>query len=108
MALHKFSRGIDFSSKEWRDYCLWRNYSFTGFDSLDSTLRDSFFSPSCDEDWTYAVTNGDFVTDIISDDTYAFAVARKLGAKEILNFDAIENGVTDKIVGYDILDGGHS
>ncbi len=106
MTLHKVCMAIDTSSDEWRQYCLWRNYNFTGFASLDSSLRKSAFSPSSDEDWQHAVTNGQYLTGVVSDFSHALSHARKIGADEILRFDFAEHEVSSEgVLGYEILDG---
>jgi hypothetical protein len=98
---------VDFKSKEWRDYILWRNYNFSTFDSLDSKLRKSFYKPSKDNDYEHTLINNGLLTDI----TDSLVVAKRLhdengGLGEILQFDFATNKESpDEIIGYDILDG---
>jgi hypothetical protein len=92
-------------SAEWRNYCLWRNYNFSEYESLDSHIHNSVFKVKNERDWEFTITNGIYQTDIISNYEYAVLCCYRLSADEILNFDFIENEDNkNPIVGYDILD----
>ena len=105
MTLHKICNKINKNNQSWQKYCLWRNYNFTEFESLDSHLHNSIYKVSSDQDWEYAVTNGMYLTDIISNYEYAVKRALELKADEILNFDYIENEINEQNrIGYEILD----
>jgi len=108
MTLHKLCKNIDFSSKAWKEYCQWRNYSFTSFESLDSSLWNSNFNPVSDEDWRHAIINGDILTDVVRDIEYALTLAKASGADTVLNFDFLNDEKTENVIGYEILDGSFS
>ena len=97
------------ASQEWRDYCLWRQKEFSEFESLDSIIHNSLFTPEEDDDWNYVVTNNQYLTDVVNDFAFAQRYAQRVGADEILIFDFVENeGTARHILGYDILDGAFS
>lgn len=88
-----------------KKYCLWRNYNFREFESLDSNIHNSIFKAKNEEDWTFSISNGIHLTDIISDNQHAEKCAKRLHADEILNFDFIESeNPSCDIIGYEILD----
>ena len=106
MALHIICNSVDMASAEWRKYCLWRNFDFRAFDSLDSTIHNSLFEILDDDDWKYAVTTDNFLTDIVNNFDFAKTYCERCGSNEILNFDFVENEDSSKqVIGYDILDG---
>jgi hypothetical protein len=109
MSLHKICNNIDYGSDKWKSYCLWRNYSFREYRSLDSIINDVIEFEIEDGDWNSAVFNGDLLTDVICGSSYANKYALKLNAEIVLNFDYIENeNPSERIMGYDILDGNFS
>ena len=106
MSLHKICKSIDFDTKEWKDYCTWRNKNFTEFKSLDSTIQNSIFEPKLDNDWSYVVDTGKYLTDVVNDLDFAKSCSERLEAQIILSFDFVDSTDQDReIIGYDILDG---
>ncbi len=106
MSLHKICKSVNMASQKWRSYCLWRKMEFAAFDSLDSTIHNSVFAPHEEDDWNYAVTTDQYVTDVVNDFAFAKQYAQRIGADEILIFDFAENEATAcPVLGYDILDG---
>ena len=105
MSLHKICKSVNLSSQEWRSYCLWRNLEFTSFDSLDSTIHNCLNYEEDTDYWNFAVTNGNYLTDVVNNFDYAQRIARRSGADEILMFDFLEDEDSSRSVGYDILDG---
>jgi hypothetical protein len=83
----KIVQSVDYGSKEWKDYCLWRNYNFTDFRSLDSILRKSQFDVVEDEDWDHVLTIGDRLTDVILDVEYAKIVQSRYKNSQIEHFE---------------------
>ena len=106
MSLYKVVEKVDFRSKSWVNYCKWRNYNFSSFDSLDGTIRESCFVVKSDEDWKYSFLNGQYLTDFITDQGYAEKIHDDNSNSEILCLDLISNKNNKApILGYDILDG---
>ena len=101
---------IKYDSSEWKKYCLWRNYTFSDFRSLDSTIRGSCFEVTENADWDHALTVGTILTDVVTDVDYAKKIKGRYKDSIIERFDYVENYLGDEtdIVGYDILDGGMS
>ena len=101
------SQKIDLNSDEWKNYLNWRNYKFTSFDSLDSNLRNSCYSPSEQDEFDSTFILDDHLTDIT---TSKIGALNHLNAHypdgEILMFDFAYNmELPFKVLGYDILDG---
>ncbi|MGJ8654905.1 MAG: hypothetical protein ACSHX6_00535 [Akkermansiaceae bacterium] len=106
MGLFKVCKPIDYSSQGWLEYCEWRRFPFTSFDSLDSSLNECEVDRDDDEYWSYCVSRGEFLTDVVNDLSYAKSMARRVKADVVLQFDFLDR-VDDSlgVVGYDILDG---
>lgn len=100
----KVVKKIDYSSPEWHDYIIWRNYNFEKFESVDTILNESLFTPETQEDWLN-VYHEDFMTDIITNFDYANNVKQKIANSRIQIFCELEEDFTTQLLGYDILDG---
>jgi hypothetical protein len=99
----KVVKKIDYSSPEWHDYIIWRNYNFEKFESVDTILNESLFTPETEEDWLN-VYHEDFMTDIITNFDYANNVKQKIAKPRIQIFCELEEDFTTQLLGYDILD----
>jgi len=106
MSLYKICKSIDYDSKEWKDYCSWRNKDFNEFKSLDSTIQKSIFEPKLDSDWSFVVNTGQYLTDVVNDLEFAKEYSKRVEAQSILSFDFIDSTAQNReVIGYDILDG---
>ena len=106
MPLHKICNSIDYQSQDcWASYIAWRKFEFRTFESLDSSVHNSFFSVRRDADWKYVLTLNGYVADVVTDFDYAVFYCKKYKGDEVLNFDFIEEEDTKRqVLGYDILD----
>ena len=104
MVMYKICQKISFGSKEWLEYILWRNFNFQSFESLDSTLRKSFFLPKTEDDWKYALTIGKIMTDVVTDLKKKKKYCQLHSGDEIAVFSFLEDE-REGCIGYDILDG---
>jgi len=106
MSLYKICKSIDYNAKAWQDYCIWRQKSFTEFQSLVSTIQNCIFEPNSNGDWECVVSTDQYLTDIVNDLDFAKSYCEREDAQVILSFDFIENTDLEcEVIGYDILDG---
>ena len=89
----------------WTNYCKWRGFNFTRFDSIDGILRPTLFNaPTKDEDWNYVV-NEDFKLHLITDYEYAIKKRDELGKGDLvgLRFDEHDEN-NPGFLGFDLID----
>ena len=95
------------SGAKWTDYIKWTGlHHLRRFDSVDSMLRPTFFSPGSTEDWANCV-NEDYKLDLITNLEYANKVLSKYDNAEIVGveIDVKEGYIAgDGFLGYDIID----
>ena len=105
--MFKIVKDHPFTKKEWSEYVLWRNYGFSSFESVDSTLRGSKFTITVDDDWDHVLTIGSCLTDILKDVAYAKKCSLRYDNAIVVGFDIAGNGDAEEhpVIGYDILDG---
>jgi hypothetical protein len=93
------------NGERWASYCTWRGIVFDRFDSIDRILRPSLFSPKDEADWSHVVNEG-FMTDFITDRSFAIEKRRLAGKGDIVGvtFENHDEG-DSQFLGYDLIDG---